>query len=106
MTIGALRTMLLISGMRGNQCRETIASALSGVNDVCEVHVNLYRARAIVVHGPLCSPVDLIQAVVRAGYAAILHPLRPATPSESNDGRPPSTQEIADVSDTHPTDRT
>lgn len=66
------RTVLLITGMRNNSCREAVAEALSIVSGVREVHVTLYRAWATVTHEASCAPRDLIDAVARAGYTAAL----------------------------------
>jgi copper chaperone CopZ len=64
------RTELLIAGMQDNQCREAIAAALELVDGVKEVDVNLYRARATIIHASPCTVADLITAVARAGFGA------------------------------------
>lgn len=64
------KTMLAIVGMRDNACRERVAEALKGVNGVHEAHVSLIRARAVVFHARSCDPLDLVCAVVCAGYGA------------------------------------
>jgi copper chaperone CopZ len=61
------RTTLLIVGMCGYQCREQMIAALERVKGVMEVEVNLWRARAVVVHDGSCTQKDLIDAVTRAG---------------------------------------
>ncbi len=70
--MGATRTLLLITGMRDNRCRESVAGVLERVLGVKEVHVNLFRARATIIHEPPCAPADLIAAMARAGYGAAL----------------------------------
>ena len=68
----ATTTVLLISGMRGNSCREQIAAALAAVAGVRTVNVNLYRARATVTHDPARGVSELIAAIIDAGYDASL----------------------------------
>jgi hypothetical protein len=51
-----------------------VAEALQAVRGVTEVHVNLYRACATIIHGPPCVPADLTAAVGRAGFGAVLAP--------------------------------
>ncbi len=70
----AAKTGLLITGMRDNACREAVAEALLAVRGVTEVHVNLYRASATIIHLPPCVPADLTAAVGRAGFGAMLVP--------------------------------
>lgn len=65
-----MRTELLIYGMRANACRERVAEALRAIEGVGDVDVNLYRARAVVVHDALCTPARLAAAVTRAGFGA------------------------------------
>ena len=67
---GDVRTRLLIHGMRDNTCRESVVQALQNVPGVQDVHVNLYRAQAVIIHQPSCAAADLIEAVDRLGYAA------------------------------------
>ena len=64
------RTLLLITGMRDNGCREIVSQALEIVTGVREVQVNLYRARAVIVHDRSCAASELIEAIERAGYGA------------------------------------
>ena len=61
---------MLVSGMRDNACRERIAELLETVPGVREVSVNLYRARAIVVHEAGCDPNRLVQAIEKTGCSA------------------------------------
>jgi len=63
-------TVLLIAGMKNNGCREIVAGALQIVRGVRDVHVNLYRAKAIVTHELHCDAADLIDALKNAGYGA------------------------------------
>lgn len=65
-----VRTVLLLYGMRENRCRDLVAGALEAVAGVIEVDVNLFRARATVIHHSGCLPGALIQAVGRIGYEA------------------------------------
>jgi copper chaperone CopZ len=67
---GVKRTVLAISGMRGNSCRERVAEALGRVEGVLDVTVSLVRARAEVVHLTGCCPEELVRAVIGVGYAA------------------------------------
>jgi copper chaperone CopZ len=69
-----MKTMLLISGMRDNRCRERIAALLESLPGVREAEVSLYRAFATVAHEPLCSADDFVRAVMAAGYGAVLAP--------------------------------
>lgn len=71
-TPGTTRTVLFIAGMRGNHCREQIALALESVAGVKGVDVNLYRARATIIHDPLCESAELIRTVLGTGYGASL----------------------------------
>ncbi len=71
---GAFATVLAISGMRDNACRERVAEALARVDGAVDVSVSLIRARAIVVHGAACPPDALVRAVGDAGYHAALDP--------------------------------
>ena len=68
------QTVLLISGMRDNRCRERIAAALESLPGVREVELNLYRARAVIIHDARSTPLLLMAAVERAGYGAATHP--------------------------------
>jgi len=63
-------TVLLITGMHSNQCREEIAAAIESVPGVKQVDVSLFRAAAAVMHDDACKSQELIQAVVAAGYGA------------------------------------
>ena len=64
--------MLLISGMRGNGCREEIVSVLESLAGVKKVDVNFYRAQAIIIHDQRCEAAELIRSVLQAGYGASL----------------------------------
>lgn len=64
--------MLLISGMRGNGCRDQITRVLESVAGVKSVDVNLYRARVTILHDQLCEVAELIRSVAEAGYDASL----------------------------------
>jgi cation transport ATPase len=66
------RTLLLIAGMRDNGCRERVAEALEKVTGVKNVHVNLYRARAEIIHDSQSHTTDFITAVTGEGYGAEL----------------------------------
>ncbi len=57
--------------MHDNDSREEVAGALERVDGVQQVNVNIYRARAVVLHEPPCTIPDLVHAVTEAGYAAI-----------------------------------
>jgi cation transport ATPase len=59
-------TVLLISGMRDNACREMLARVLERQVGVRQVHVNLYRAAATVVHDASISVEGLIQAIIQS----------------------------------------
>jgi copper chaperone CopZ len=65
-------TILLIAGMKDNNSREIVVEALESIRGVMDVHVNLYRASAIVIHAPDLTEADLIAVVQRAGYDASL----------------------------------
>ena len=71
------KTSLLITGMRDNASREVVLDALQSVDGVREVHVNLYRASATVIHEPACAPAALAAAVARAGFGASVAPAAP-----------------------------
>jgi len=62
----------MIMGMRDHRCRESITQALEAVAGVKGVDVNLYRARAVIVHAPTCEPAALVRAVEAVGYGAAL----------------------------------
>ncbi len=66
------RTLLLITGMKDNACRERVAGALERVRGVREVVVNLFRASASIHHEPSCAAGNLVRAVTEAGYGATL----------------------------------
>jgi len=68
------RTVLLISGMRENSCRERVARLLETVAGVREVSVNLFRARATVMHEAGCDLGTLVRAVELAGCSAAIVP--------------------------------
>ena len=87
-TPGTTRTELLISGMRGNGCREQVTGVLESVAGVRSVDVSLYRARASIFHDQRCDSADLIRAVLEAGYRASLAG-RDAElgPQEAHDGQ-------------------
>lgn len=61
---------MLIMGMRDNACRERVSSALGRIKGVTDVSVSLIRARAIVTHEAPCDELQLVRAVVKAGYGA------------------------------------
>jgi Cu+-exporting ATPase len=67
-----ISTVLHISGMRDNACRETVLKALEAIEGVLDVDVNLYRARATIAHRGACQRASLMRAVMRAGYEATL----------------------------------
>lgn len=69
---GLTRTVLVIMGMRDNDCRERIAEALGAISGVRDVNVNLHRARAEITHLADCRQADLVWAVVQCGYGAAL----------------------------------
>ena len=71
-TPALIPTVLSIFGMRGNECRERITEVLESQAGVQDALVSLHRARATVVHTPLCTPDVLIRAVLATGYAAAL----------------------------------
>lgn len=60
----------MIAGMRDNACRQKIAEALESIEGVKDVDVNLYRARATIVHDPQCEAAELVRTVSEAGYFA------------------------------------
>lgn len=66
----ATKTLLHLTGMRGNRCRECVVAAVEAVAGVRDVSVNLFRASATIVHERHCSASDLVAAVSRAGYRA------------------------------------
>ena len=66
------RAVLLIDGMRDNHCRELVLDALLKVAGVSEAEVSLFKARATVAFTAPCNPEDLIKAVARAGYKAVV----------------------------------
>lgn len=70
LSVSMSRTLLLITGMRDNGCREIVTQALEILRGVSDVEVNLYRARAAIVHDSKVLPSELIEAVERVGYAA------------------------------------
>jgi copper chaperone CopZ len=80
MIMATTRTVLSIMGMRDNACRERIADALETVPGVCDVDVNLHRARATIVHEPPATLEALLGAIVRAGYGASLNGAAPERP--------------------------
>jgi copper chaperone CopZ len=65
---GLTGVILLISGMRGNGCREMITGMLEGLPGVWNVEVNLFRARAEVSFTAPCELSHLTSAIERAGY--------------------------------------
>lgn len=60
----------MIAGMRDDACRRKIAEALESIAGVKDVDVNLYRARATIVHDLPCEPTKLARTVSKAGYFA------------------------------------
>lgn len=60
----------MIAGMRDHACRQKIAEALESIAGVRDVDVNLYRARATIVHEPPCVVAELMRIIEEAGYAA------------------------------------
>ena len=78
MTQAEDRIGLLILGMRNNECREEVTAALAHIDGVTEVHVSLYRGLATVRHDGSCTVVELMTAVVRAGFGAAPLPSNPA----------------------------
>ena len=63
-------TVLMIAGMRDNACRQKIAAAIESIAGVKDVNVNLYRARATIIHEPPCVESELMQTIEECGYAA------------------------------------
>jgi hypothetical protein len=72
-------TVLLISGMRDNGSRESVVESLERVSGVRRVHVNLYRARATIVHEISCTIAELTQAVMCVGFTAVADPKATST---------------------------
>ncbi len=72
MHLGATRIVLLVIGMRSNSCRERVAESLKRTKGVKDVSVSLIRARAVVVCEPPCCAEDLIHAISKAGYGAVI----------------------------------
>lgn len=72
MSSEATRTVLVITGMRDNSCRERIADVLGQIKGVRDVAVSLFRARAVVEHEPTCEASELVRAVEGAGYSVKL----------------------------------
>jgi cation transport ATPase len=70
MTPGTITTVLMIAGMRDNACRQKVAEAIESIAGVKDVNVNLYRARATIVHEPPCAQSMLMQTIEESGYAA------------------------------------
>jgi copper chaperone CopZ len=68
------QTVLLITGMRGNVCRERIVTALQAVPGVRSVDVSLYRARATIAHDQRCDVSELFRATLNTGYNASVAP--------------------------------
>ena len=71
---GTTVTVLAILGMKDNECREIVTSALEAMQGVLEAHVSLLRGRATVWHEAQCHPADLIRAVERAAFSASVAP--------------------------------
>ena len=72
MSSKAIRTVLVIMGMRDNSCRERISAVLRSVEGVRSVDVSLIRARAVIEHEATAEPAHLVWAIVNAGYGAAL----------------------------------
>ncbi|HMN41263.1 MAG TPA: heavy metal-associated domain-containing protein [Phycisphaerales bacterium] len=70
MKTGLRSTVMQISGMRGDTCRERVAAVLKAVAGVETVDVTLYRAKATIVHDSRCDAAALSRAVRQAGYIA------------------------------------
>jgi copper chaperone CopZ len=70
MQVRVTRCVLLVIGMRNNECRERICNALRQVQGVKDVNVSLIRAQAMVLYEPPCEAAALTDAVVAAGYGA------------------------------------
>src|SRR5690348_9188247 len=70
----AERTELAITGMTCASCVRTVETALGSVPGVAGADVNLANERASVrLAGPVAMP-DLVKAVERAGYGALVIP--------------------------------
>lgn len=67
---GLQHTVLLITGMRGNMCREKVAAALQAIPGVRSVDVSLFRARATIVHDRRCDVSHLFRTTLNTGYNA------------------------------------
>jgi len=67
---GNKRIVLVIWGMRNNECRERILEVLGQVEGVVQVEVSLIRARALLVCGATCEATRLVETVSAAGYHA------------------------------------
>ncbi len=65
------RTVMLIRGMKDSAGRQALTDALESIPGVREVDVNLFRARACVLHDQSCPPENLIRAVLALGMGAI-----------------------------------
>lgn len=65
-------SVLRITGMRDNACRDRITEALIAVPGVRDADVSLFHATARVVHALSCTPQSLMSAVASAGYRAFL----------------------------------
>jgi copper chaperone CopZ len=58
--------------MRDNRCRERVALLIGSIAGVHEVDVNLFHARATVVHDPGCDVENLVRTIADAGYDAAI----------------------------------
>ncbi|MCL1984358.1 MAG: heavy-metal-associated domain-containing protein [Methanomassiliicoccaceae archaeon] len=61
------RTVLKIEGMTCGNCSKKVGDALSAVENVKEVSVDLRKGTATVMHDPVKEE-DLIRAVLDAGF--------------------------------------
>jgi cation transport ATPase len=88
------RTILLLTGMKDNRCREAVTEALQSVHGVSQVYVNLIRARATIVHAANCVREQLLDAVRSAGLGVT------AADGSSRPGSPPSPGEAGTAAET------
>jgi copper chaperone CopZ len=59
-----------ISGMKDEECVRAVANAIQDLPGIGQIEVLLDKGEAIVEHGRLMSPDDIVQAIVDAGFDA------------------------------------
>ena len=62
--------IIKISGMKSEDCVRTVANAIQDLPHIGHIELSLEKSEAVIEHGRLIEPNDIVQAIEDAGYTA------------------------------------